>query len=390
MNQLIAFAKTLFEKIKPFLMSDENKPVDATLKDPENESITASAEEPSAEPVEEITPVENIVKADVAVQVTEASTATPLQIITAVANGAGIGLLLGMLLGLAVSPVVSGIIGVLSGMLAVLLGLDDKFLSPLKSIRIGAFGFFCVAGIVMGMYIRTNNGLLPSREKMMQQYTKVGFSKQEALDFIAYREFNLIPSSWKGGAAGEATSSSVDSDSTGEEDGSDEAGEGAAITSSSSGKQSTGHQFADPNENGAARKNVLYSSEIDASQCYILDMTSSEKPVAQIKNTFEQAGGTWKELADKLGTGLPESVYLEALFDLRDIFCEEGKGGVLKIPKNAAVDKLNSTQSLSEIKKTLVAAAPIWNTIVNKLSADISEGNQKTLFLSLAKILGHE
>ncbi|MBK9732575.1 MAG: hypothetical protein IPO83_15080 [Chitinophagaceae bacterium] len=390
MNQLIAFAKTLFEKIKPFLMSDENKPVDATLKDPENESITASAEEPSAEPVEEITPVENIVKADVAVQVTEASTATPLQIITAVANGAGIGLLLGMLLGLAVSPVVSGIIGVLSGMLAVLLGLDDKFLSPLKSIRIGAFGFFCVAGIVMGMYIRTNNGLLPSREKMMQQYTKVGFSKQEALDFIAYREFNLIPSSWKGGAAGEATSSSVDSDSTGEEDGSDEAGEGAAITSSSSAKQSTGHQFADPNENGAARKNVLYSSEIDASQCYILDMTSSEKPVAQIKNTFEQAGGTWKELADKLGTGLPESVYLEALFDLRDIFCEEGKGGVLKIPKNAAVDKLNSTQSLSEIKKTLVAAAPIWNTIVNKLSADISEGNQKTLFLSLAKILGHE
>ncbi|MBX7108028.1 MAG: hypothetical protein K1X61_05205 [Chitinophagales bacterium] len=314
------------------------------------------------------------------------------EVVTAVLNGAGIGLLLGMLLGLAVSPVVSGIIGVLSGMLAVLLGLDDKFLSPLKSIRIGTFGFFCVGGIVAGMYIRTNNGLMPSREKMLQEYVKVGFSRQQALDFIAYREFNLVPAAWKSGGAAASSESPGESVESEADESTASSGETESVASAApvTKQQSAGYQFADPNESGAARRNVLYSSEIDASQCYILDMTDKDKPLSQIKNTFEQAGGTWKELADELGKGLPDGVYIEALFSLRDIFCSNGAGGVVKIPKNDAVAKLNSTQSLNEIKKTLNAAGKTWKTIVDKLSGDISTSYQKTLFLSLAKILNHD
>ena len=379
MNKLLQIAKDIFEKVKPFLMSEPTEPEE--IKAESTDNATPSAESVESEMQEESSSA-----------VVESPKPTLLQVITAALNGAGIGLLLGMLLGLAVSPVVSGIIGVLSGMLAVLLGLDDKFLSPLKSIRIGTFGFFCVAGIVAGMYIRTNNGLLPSREKMMQGYLKVGFTKQQALDFIAYREFNLVPTAWKGSSAAESSNVVEESAETASsEEGEASSGEsGPVATVASSKQQKSGYQFADPNETGAARKNVLYSSEIDASQCYILDMTNSDKPLSQIKNTFEQAGGTWKELADELGKGLPESVYVQALFSLREIFCGGGNGGVVKIPASAAVDKLNSTQSLNDIKKTLTAAGKSWKAIVDKMSSDIPEAHQKTLFLSLAKILNHD
>ena len=125
---------------------------------------------------------------------------TLINIISAIINGGGIGLLLGMLMGLTDKPVVAGIITTLSGLLTLLLGVNEVYITILKGIRIGAFGVFCVAGVLWGLDIRTNNGMLPSREKMMEEYTKVGFTKQEALDFIAYREFQIIPRGWKQGA----------------------------------------------------------------------------------------------------------------------------------------------------------------------------------------------
>lgn len=375
-------------------MTDESKQPPAD--EPENDApaeTNAETPEPPADPPSTVDAVTTAVTDLVADAPDAPDKTSPMLFTTAIINGAGIGLLLGLLLGLAISPVVSGVISVLTGMLALLLGLNEKYLSPLKSVRIGSFGFLCVAGILIGLNIRTNNGMLPSREKMLNEYTKVGFSRQQALDFIAYREFNLVPVAWKGQSAGaQAVAASGDSDTSAEAGGDEgnEAQNGEVAASPASGSGSSGLRFADENQTGAERRNVLYSSEIDASQCYILDMTDSDKPLAQIKNTFEQAGGTWKEMADELQKNLPEKIYVQSLFTLRDCFCEAGQGKILKIPNNAAVDKLSSKQSLAEIKTTLSAAGSTWKKIVDQVSKQIPEANQKTLFLSLLKILGHE
>jgi len=249
----------------------------------------------------------------------------------------------------------------------------------LKGVRIGAFGFFCVAGIFTGMYIRTNNGLLPSRSKMMAAYTKVGFSEQEARDFIAYREFGLAPAGWTGGQTIAGTDSSGESSS----DGSNNSGETKPGAANSQGLSS--RKFVNPNETGAERKSLLYSSEVDASACYVLDNASMSQPTSEIKNTFEEAGGTWKELAENLGAGVPDKVFAQALLTMRDCFCAGGATGVLKITNCEMVSKINSTQSLDQIKKTLSASGQTWKTIADKIGKDIPAEYQKTIFLSTSK-----
>jgi len=360
---LLEKAKELFDKVKPILMSEEKNNGADAVTGTEEIKETATEEVPAVIPV-----------------VTDDSTPgpplTPWNIITALFNGAGVGLLLGVLLGLAISPVVSGIIGTLSGLLAVLLGINEKYISPLKGVRIGAFGFFCVAGIFTGMYIRTNNGLLPSRTKMMEEYTKVGYTQQEARDFIAFREFGLAPAGWTGASASNS--------------GSDSSGESSSETSATSGKAFTARKFVNPNETGAERKSLLYSSEIDASACYVLDNASISQPTSEIKNTFEEAGGTWKEMAQNLGAGVPDKVFAQALLTMRDCFCAGGASGILKITNCETVGKINSSQSLDQIKKTLSASGETWKTIVDKIGKDIPSEYQKTIFLSLIKILCHD
>lgn len=102
----------------------------------------------------------------------------------AIFNGLGIGLFLGLLLGLSVSPVVSGVIGTISSLLAILIGLNEKFLNPIKSLRIGSFGLFSVIGILLGLYIRANDPFAPSLTGKMRTYTDIGYSEIEARGFV--------------------------------------------------------------------------------------------------------------------------------------------------------------------------------------------------------------
>jgi hypothetical protein len=217
---------------------------------------------------------------------------------------------------------------------------------------------------------------------MMEEYTNVGFSQQEARDFIAFREFGLAPAGWTG-----TTSSSSASDSSGES--SSNSGETKSV-SASNGQALTARKFVNPNETGAERKSLLYSSEIDASACYVLDNASISQPSSEIKNTFEEAGGTWKEMAQNLGAGVPDKVFAQALLTMRDCFCGSGASGVLKITNCETVSKINSSQSLDQIKKTLSASGQTWKTIADKIGKDIPAEYQKTIFLSIIKILCHD
>jgi len=288
-----------------------------------------------------------------------------LNMLTSFFNGLGVGLLLGLLLGLAVSPVVSAIIGTLSSLLVVLLGLKENYLNAVKSVRIGAFGLFCVVGILAGMYIRSNNALAPPLHKLYYDYKELGFTDKEARDFIAYQEFDLIPSDW-------IRKTSADSS-------------GEAIS------EEGGKKMIASTENMQAKKrsNVLYSSEVDAGQCYILESSNDKMSFSDIKMNYKVAGGTWKELAENLDPALPENVRISSLLLLRDIFCASESSGKIKI-KCENIQDLNASSSLNSIKKSLSASGEIWNKITAGVDNKIESKYQKQLYLSLINILCHD
>lgn len=366
MSYILTKLKDIFEKVKPVLMSETIHDSGIVMPDPENKP--ENMEMPAIAGAE--------IQAD---QPSGSPQAGTLNIMTALLNGAGVGLLLGTLLGLSISPVVSGVIGTLSGLLAVLLGISEKYMSPLKSVRIGAFGFFCVAGILLGMYIRINKGLLPSRQKMMTEYVAVGFSQQEARDFIAYREFGLIPSAWTG-------QKPEDPHGAKQPFPTDTNDVITQVPESQPAIKVSARQFANPAQTGAELNNVLYSSEINATECYKLNLANSSQPVSVIKNTFARAGGTWKELAVDLHIGMPDSIYIQALFAIRDCFCQTGQSGMVKVSMNETIRKAGDSQSLEQIKKLLSDAGGTWKTIGEKIGSEIPVGYQKSLLLAIIKI----
>ncbi len=305
---------------------------------------------------------------------------------TALFTGAGVGLLLGTMVGFSISPVVSGVIGTLTGLLAVLLGLSEKYMSTLKSVRIGAFGFFCVGGIFLGMYTRTNHGLLPSRQQMMLEYRMVGFTKQEALDFIAYREFGLVPTGWKVDKAKVTdTKTQVPAEKPPGAGKTPAEGTNPPVVQEQVAA-TTQRQFANESATGAELGNYLYSSDISTADCYKLNLATGNQPADEIKNVFEHAGGTWKQMARDLGTGLPEKIYIQALFAMRDCFCRPGQPANQKVRMTAAVKKINSGQSLEHITKTLSESGETWKLIMEKISAEIPEEYQKTVYINLIQI----
>jgi hypothetical protein len=288
-----------------------------------------------------------------------------LKIFSSFFNGLGVGLLLGLLLGLAVSPVVSVIIGTMSSLLAVLLGLNENYLNPVKSIRIGSFGLFCVVGILSGIYIRSHNSLAPSLQTSYNEYRAMGFSDKDSRNFIAYQEFNLAPESWTKIDTIKASKQPMDEISE--------------------------HKLLLSGENVASKKrqSVLYSSEVDAGKCYILESSNEKMSYSDLKMNFVVAGGTWKELAAQLDPSLPETVRKKALLLLRDVFCAAGGSENVKL-KCENLPNLNDQSSLENIRKSLTSSGEIWSKIVSEVDAKIETAYQKQLYLSLIKILCHE
>ena len=199
-------------------------------------------------------------------------------------SGSGIGLLIGVLLGLAVSPVVGVIIGALASCLALILGLNEKHLDAKKSLRIGAFGIACVTGVFFGMFVRSHNFLAPSLETLKTEYMGLGYTQQQALDFIAYKEFGILNHQWRMAAQGEGSQDDVTL------------------------KQ---------------RRNVLYSNDIFFTTCEDLKKIRDTLPPQEIVNGFELAGGSWKRSAAALKGQLSQEQSASVLLLARDAFCND-------------------------------------------------------------------
>ncbi|MDZ7607157.1 MAG: hypothetical protein U5K79_16570 [Cyclobacteriaceae bacterium] len=276
-----------------------------------------------------------------------------LSLISGFFNGMGVGLLLGLLLGLAVSPVVSGIIGTLSSLLVVLLGLNENYLNPVKSIRIGSFGLFCVIGILSGKYLVNNNSFAPSLEKFYDEYREIGFSDTVARDLIAYQKFRLIPEGFK--------------------------------FSIPAGTDSL------MNQQFQSSRTVMFSAEVNASQCIILKSSNENTDYVDLAHNFTLAGGTWAELANDIDPELPEKTRSKTLLLLRDIFCESEETGTIKVQFSPAMQKLNSGDPLEKIRQTILSdGGRIWNDIASGIDQQIDPADQLRVYLSLTKILCHD
>lgn len=137
------------------------------------------------------------------------------------------------------------------------------------------------------------------------------------------------------------------------------------------------------------RQSVLYSSEVDAAQCYILESSNKNMAFSSIKRNFSAAGGTWEELANTLDPSLPENVRIDALLLLRDIFCASSESGIVKV-KCENLQSINSQSNLEDIKENLSSSGKIWGEIVANVDKKIDPSYQKQLYLSLIKILCHD
>ncbi|AKP52014.1 hypothetical protein [Cyclobacterium amurskyense] len=253
----------------------------------------------------------------------------------AIFNGLGIGLFLGLLLGLSVSPVVSGVIGTISSLLAILVGLNEKFLDPIKSLRIGAFGLFSVLGILLGLYIRANDPFSPSLADKVKTFTDIGYTENEARGFVT---------------------GFIQSDST------------AAIR----------------------QANVLYSSALKIQACDFLVYASSETPVPEVFNTFNTAGGIWAQLSSLFKKDLSDKTGAEALLILRDEFCENSTLDGRTIMVEGEITKLNQQSNLEEMTEAFENSNAPWSKIIKKLNTQFNPDERVLVIHSLIKIFNHE
>jgi hypothetical protein len=279
------------------------------------------------------------------------------QLTAAILNGMGVGLLLGLLLGLAVSPVVSGVIGTVSSLLVVMLGLNSSFVTVVKGVRIGSFGIFAVIGILGGMFIRSHNPIAPQLSELKNEYLELGFTEKEALDFIALQEFGLNP----------------------------ETRQFADVVGDTSTKTTSIQQLA-----MNKRANVLFSSEINVDQCYLVESANEGMPFNEIVNSFTMAGGTWQELAESIDPALPESIKTRALLAIRDTFCGYGTTGTISLSDCGMPMQLTDDDSLEVIRETLADSDDVWKEIIHNIDQKIEKREQKGVFLSFINILCHE
>lgn len=241
---------------------------------------------------------------------------TFLNVFSAVFNGLGIGLLLGILLGLSVSPVVSGVIATISSLLAVLVGINEKFLDPLKSLRIGSFGLFAVIGILLGLYLRANDPFAPSLLDKMKEYQAIGYSDEEAREMI------------------------------------------------------TGFIRADSGK-VIRQASVLYSGTIEVGDCDLLIYANDQIPASEVINTFQLTGGIWQKFAENLANEIPENSQANVLLALRDSFCEDGKNSSMQTDVLKKIAGLNNSASLKEVETILSKGGSNWNLFVQKISQTI-------------------
>ncbi len=130
-----------------------------------------------------------------------------------VLSGIGMGLLLGIIMGLSVSEVVKVIMASLTALLGVFLGFEkrsftgmdneeykkDNTNTLITALRSGSFGIAVVAGILFGMWIRTNEVFTISVKESVEQWTDAGYHPDYARKMVAFQRLGINPTTGEAG-----------------------------------------------------------------------------------------------------------------------------------------------------------------------------------------------
>ena len=280
--------------------------------------------------------------------------------IIALFSGSGIGLLIGVLLGLSVSPTVAVVIGVLASSLAILLGLNDSSFSNQKALRLGAFGYACVAGALFGIYVRTNNLMSPSLEKQKKIYTQIGYSEKEALEFISYKEFSIVNKDW---VMKTQENPSNPDDTTAPE------------------KSSYNESLVQK-----ANTSVLFGSEIKRSECEDLEKARNEKDLRYFMNYFTTSGEIWKKIAANVKKDIDTNKQKEIILFVKDVLCKE-KSTRTNSTEQAIVATANESMTAEEILKIYKNANGFWKRFALAVEVKVEKSYQKKTLLLVKKSL---
>ena len=260
-------------------------------------------------------------------------------------------------MGLALSPVVGVIVGALSTILAALLGLNDTHFSNAKAVRIGSFGFACVAGALCGVFIRVNSFLAPDIKSQYDAYTEWGYSGEEARSFIAYQRFGILDKEWSpapGPASGEKAADSAAGAS------------GVALAQ----MQSAVGPFS--------------AESLDASDCETLADLSEGSPLAFVTQYFETAGGFWATLLSLGQARLDPAELRPTLLPVKDAICEQGSVD-FGDENCAALGSLGVDVSAEDLRKSFTELGGVWQTLAATVSDTVTAENEKIVLEMLVE-----
>lgn len=197
--------------------------------------------------------------------------------INAIIGGAGLGLLIGLLIGLSTVGTVGLIIGALSSALLVLLGLKGNEDGQNNALRIGAFGIFCAAAVLTGLYLRVNDSFAPSIESEIDKWTSDNnFSKEEAKKYFLYEKFGFIPS----------------------------------------------EAIRDTSVNVKKNQTVLYNAEVSFQDCEKLKGYENFQVEEELL-AYEKTGGVWERVAKSVKEEVDANQQKEVLHLIRKCLCDE-------------------------------------------------------------------
>ena len=292
-------------------------------------------------------------------------------------GGAGIGLLFGVIMGTSITPTVATMFGTLTTLLAGILGLNDTHFSNAKAVRVGSFGFACVIGAYIGLFVRSHNVLSPSLITLKEKYIAVGFSEEQALNFIAQKEFGMFIQTTNVNDILDGSTSEEASISTESSANNSEAIELTEIT-----EQKTTHLVMANTQISKQHSSVLFSAQVELSGCDELDYTDNSLPLDEVLNNFELTGGVWEELAAVVTTEIISDKQKSILLTTKDAVCQ------IDSVQESSCDSLTSElvqTNYQTVLETMKNHSENWQIVALSIDSSILPDKDKLQSLRLAK-----
>ena len=283
-------------------------------------------------------------------------------------GGSGIGLLFGIIMGTSTTPTVATVLGALTAVLAGVLGLNDKYFNNAKAVRIGSFGFACVIGAYMGLFVRSHNLLSPSPEALKEQYVQLGFSEERALELVLYKEFGFTIEE----EAPSQTVTTVDNYEQANSDTNDNQKVPLTIASNFSDQVAKQHS------------SLLFSADVDISGCDELSDTDSSLPLNEVINNFEITGGLWQTIAIEVTGNIEQQMHRPVLLATKNAICKTSEASVAETDCSD-INQVNTNTTYSELLNSYSGRSAVWHDLAHAINGISMQGAEKSRTLLLMK-----